>query len=334
MLKKNGKCDLDLEIEKIKIINKIIKLVNCRKYIPIINIFNSNIQLDVFIYKQIIKNSNYGPIRYSNYVMSNYIMSALPVNCMDVVKILKKSNNIGLVLSLRENDELYAKCSIIKKIVVNKNPDIKIMLPIFWRFHISDYGVQNVDLIKSLIDNLLTYVKNTNKNVFIHCHSGHGRSGMILCCIFAVQLLKEFILIIKQSKIINKYVGHIFLSYFDQGTFNKYNFNSEAIYTREIATAIFKISQIMVMASLRFHRKTDSETHRKELKQIIVPETLNQEEVSINIIILYINEYITNGFLNVYINDINDDSHDKYINKFGKPLWPMTKNIGLGPSQP
>lgn len=315
----------------LEIINKIIDLVYCKKSMPIINVLNPNMPFNFMLYGHIMKNSTYGPTRYSNQILPNFIMSALPINCSDVGQILNKSNNIGLVLSLRENDELYSKCRILKKIINKKQPDVEINLPIFWRFIIPDFGVQNPESIKSLIDSLLNYTKTTNKKVFIHCLGGHGRTGTIACCVFAIYLLEQFILVFKkQSNISNKYIGHTFLSFFDQGTFNKYKFKSEALYIRAIATAIFKISQIIIIGSLRFHRQTDSESYRKDLKQIKVPETHNQDETVINVIISYINEYITNGVFGIHVEDIEDDpeTYKYFINEIGELSWPYAKNIG------
>lgn len=216
--------------------------------------------------------SNYGPTDSSNWLTKYILIGRQPNNCEEIKKII--DSDITIFLSLREYEEEYVKC--IKLIKKNYKKCI------FTRFNIPDFGTRDADLIKSLIDNIINYIKINKKKIMIHCLGGHGRTGMIIVPLIAVFL---FIKEIKNKKSIN---------YIDINEVNKWISFDDKI--NNVAENLFKKAQAYIMISLRMHRKTNS-SNLKTMKQIKIPETHAQDNIAKEVIKIYINNYLRTGKL-------------------------------------
>lgn len=216
--------------------------------------------------------SKYGPTDSSNWLTKYILIGRQPNNCEEVKKII--DSNITIFLSLREYEEDYIKC--IKSVSKNYK---KYM---FTRFNIPDFGTRDADLIKSLIDNIINYIKINKKKIMIHCLGGHGRTGMIIVPLIVVLL---FIKEIKNNKSIN---------YINIDETSKWTSFDDKI--NNVVENLFKKAQAYIMISLRLHRKTNS-SNLKTIKQIKIPETHAQDNIAKEVIKIYINNYLRTGDL-------------------------------------
>jgi protein-tyrosine phosphatase len=264
------------------------------------------------------KHSIEGPLVYSNKIYSNVIMSAIPYSCSDL-EILVNKENINMIISLRENNELYQYCKNIK------NP------PIFWRYLIPDFGYQDPQNFKALIDNIYNYTENSNekKKVLIHCLGGHGRTGSVACSLIALKFfllnnnIKNLLIAFenKHFKLNHSTEPNVPLNLLE----NKKNIDE---FIRNISFLIFKLSQIYVMSSLRIHRETDREQTRPNPHQMLVPETPAQNDMVINVIMDYIHDYLNNEmFLNPDTQTIDKCNDNEIVNFMGNRAWLCASNI-------
>lgn len=280
------------------ILNDICKLLNIEN----LTLPDFNIELSTFMSllfnKYNVNNTN--TLQYSHWVYNNQLlMSALPPTCEDLKSIIE-TNKISMIISLRENDELYQRCS---------NLTIK---PIFWRFRIPDFGYQDAEDFKALIDNIINYIKSDNNHkVMVHCLGGHGRSGSVICSVIAI-------LVILQSDDLQPILQDLKSRYkFTYNSANSidvrmldnmiktHNINDIDHLIHEITKKIFILSQIYVMLSLRMYRITDNKNYRPDIKQILVPETHAQNEMVIEVIKLFLHEYLINDTFNFDIPHTN-----------------------------
>ena len=265
--------------------------------------------------------NNTNTLQYSHWVYNNQIlMSAIPTNCNDINYIIDK-NQINMVISLRENDELYQKCNL---------NNIK---PIFWRFRVPDYGYQDPHDFKALIDNIINYVANKQNKIMIHCLGGHGRTGSVICSIIAILVILQqtkFQHILKELIILNKIPksNSISIPIIDNIKNKNIKLTNIGILTDFIARKVFVLSQIYVILSLRMYRKTDGIDYRDTIHKILVPETHAQNEMVINVIKLFIQEYVNNGkFMFDIKNKNNCDTG--VLNANFEESWKCAKNVEL-----
>jgi hypothetical protein len=260
--------------------------------------------------------SNYGPTKYSNWVIDDYLlMGAVPYNCNDLETLI--NSGVTLFLSLREDDEIYQLC--YREKTLNENI-------IFWRFRIPDFDTKDPEDVKAVVDNILNYLnKNSNKKVMIHCQGGHGRTGTITCCILAVLLMNKYFPK-NIFKVLSEIKNKINLLKYKQENF--IIFQKEII---ELSETIFKYVQFYVTLSLATHRKTDS-LDFKEVNNIIVPETPAQKVLVCEVIRLYIEFYLRNNYFITSENHLdfyNECNKNKtFLNNEFKEIWkcPLFKN--------
>ena len=258
------------------------------------------------------KNCSNGPTIYSNWILNNkLLMGAIPKDCDDMNKLID-DGKINLFISLREDDEIYQNC--------NNNTTIK---PIFWRFRIPDFNTRDVEDVKTLVDNIINYLLTRNEKIMIHCLGGHGRTGTIICCIIAVLLFlnkNDNINLVNSNDNINNIINSKLIK-IKKIT----NFKDTEKEILELSEKIFKYSQFYVMLSLSTFRITDSLLDNFKLpEKIKVPEISSQDLLVMNVIKLYIENYLRNGFINTTLSKINEDKCGKkenYINEEGKPIW-------------
>jgi hypothetical protein len=122
--------------------------------------------------------------------------------------------------------------------------------------------------------------------------------------------------LIKSNKLINKLISIHKISNID-------------ILIEEISEKVFKLSQIYTMLSLRNYRVTDNINYRENIHAILVPETSAQNEMVIDVIKLFIREYLINGkfYFNIEsVKECNDISikNTNFIN-----AWLCPANISL-----
>jgi hypothetical protein len=285
-----------------------------------------NIELSTFMSllfnKYNVNNTN--TLQYSHWVYNNQLlMSALPPTCEDLKSIIE-TNKISMIISLRENDELYQRCS---------NLTIK---PIFWRFRIPDFGYQGAEDFKALIDNIINYIKSDNNHrVMVHCLGGHGRTGSVICSVIAILvILQSYKLqpILKDLKSRYKFIynsNNLIDVRIIDNMMKMYDINSIDHLIHKITENIFILSQIYVMLSLRMYRITDNKNYRPDIKQILVPETHAQNEMVIEVIKLFLQEYLINDKFNFDI--INTDTSIKNT-KYDK-AWKCPINISKDDSK-
>jgi len=254
------------------------------------------------IKKQCKINSSAGPTIYSNWALNNnLLMGAIPKDCNDLQTII--DNGINLFISLREDDEIYQNCK-------NTNNDNK---PIFWRFRIPDFNTRDVEDVKTLVDNIINYMENNKGKIMVHCLGGHGRTGTIICCVIAVFLLNNNLLTNNKNSIETKL----------KNLKNSKELEKEIL---ELAEEIFKYAQFYVMLSLSTYRKTDS-LLKKTPQNIKVPEISSQDLLVINVIKLYIENYLRNDFVNISLSKIEgrECGDIKNKNEEGNPIWKCAK---------
>ena len=248
------------------------------------------------IKEQCNKNSSAGPTIYSNWALNNkLLMGAIPKDCNDLQTIINEG--INLFISLREDDEIYQNCT-------NTNNNNK---PIFWRFRIPDFNTRDVEDVKTLVDNIINYLENNEGKIMVHCLGGHGRTGTIICCVIAVSLLNN----------------NIHLQNLKDKSLKFKELEKEIL---ELAEKIFKYAQFYVMLSLSTYRKTDS-LLIKTPQNIKVPEISSQDLLVINVIKLYIENYLRNGFVNISLSKIKgtECGGKTHINEEGTPIWKCAK---------
>ena len=307
------------------------------------NITNNNLttyMLNLFI-KYKVNNKN--TLQYSHWVYNNQIlMSAIPTDCNDINHIIN-INKINMVISLRENDELYQRCDLDKKLLTqNSNYDdddyknYNRPKPIFWRFRVPDYGYQDPHDFKALIDNIINYVQNLENKIMIHCLGGHGRTGSVICSIIAIlvilqenifkTILKELITLNNLPKIDNLSESNNMPEINKIITKNN-TLTNIGMLTNFIARKVFVLSQIFVMLSLRMYRKTDGIDYRDTIHKILVPETHAQNEMVINVIKLFIQEYVNNGNFMFNIDSEDNCTNNKIWNANFEKSWKCAQNV-------
>jgi hypothetical protein len=251
-------------------------------------------------------------------------MSALPSKCKEIKHIVD-INKIDMIISLRENDELYQRCTELES------------KPIFWRFRIPDFGYQDANDFKAFIDNIINYIYKTEKKIMIHCLGGHGRTGSVMCSVIAIlvvlqqpifkEILKE---LFKLNNSINKDCYKVESSKILYKLIKKNNITNIEMLIEKISNYVFLLSQIYVILSLRKYRITDNINYREKIHAIVVPETSAQNEMVIDVIKIFLREYLINGKFNFDIisaEKCNDNSNFKNTNF--KNAWLCAKNIDL-----
>jgi hypothetical protein len=290
-------------------------------YISLDNKLNDfNIDISSFMEKLFVKYNvgNTNTLRYSHWVYNNQLlMSALPPNCTDLKSIID-INKISMIISLRENDELYQRCQELTT------------KPIFWRFRIPDFGYQGAEDLKALIDNIINYIKSDNNHkVMVHCLGGHGRTGSVICSVIAVLVIlqsKELQLILKDLQSRYKFTydskESINVTIIDN-IIKTHKINDIDHLIHEITEKVFILSQIYVMLSLRMYRITDNKNYRPDIKQVLVPEIHAQNEMVIEVIKLFLQEYLINGKFNFEINNTTEVIRNTNFEK----AWKCPTNI-------
>jgi hypothetical protein len=161
--------------------------------------------------------------------------------------------------------------------------------------------------------------------------SGHGRTGIISCCLIASLLFLSNSFVIdhlnkikgvKKNTLSSEEIKKLIHALIND--FDKTNNNSDIYKLRPVARNIFKLSQIYIMISLRLFRKTN-------LKQNLVPDNANQINAIYNVIYSYLIDYMTNGKFSFDIStaDAKDKCEEStFTNNDDQKLWPCAKNVG------
>ena len=106
----------------------------------------------------------------------------------------------------------------------------------------------------------------------IHCLGGHGRTGTVVCPLIAILIFFKDII-----KNVNKNEKLIWKEWDEK--------------INNIALELFIRAQAYIMLSLRCHRETNK-ADLKTMKEIKIPETHAQDNVALDIIKLYIKDYL------------------------------------------
>ena len=314
---------LDNEDEDICIMNKILGELKLNKNLFLnLEINNLTDYMNNLFLKYKVNNND--TLQYSHWLYNNQLlMSAMPSNCEDIEHIVDV-NKIDMIISLRENDELYQKCTELE----NK--------PIFWRFRIPDFGYQNASDFKALIDNIINYIYKTQKKIMIHCLGGHGRTGSVMCSIIGILVILQqdiFQTILtelyKLNNSIDKDCSKLKSDNILYKLIKENNISNIEMFTEVISNKVFLLSQIYVIFSLRKYRITDSINYRENIHAIVVPETSAQNEMVIDVIKLFLREYLINGKFNFDIVSTKKCNDSKIKNTNFKNAWLCAKNIDI-----
>jgi protein tyrosine phosphatase len=222
------------------------------------------------------KTNAFGPTDSNSWIHPQILIGSIPNNCVGIKAIVDKGN-ISAFLSLRENNELYQYCKLEK---TDDSINSKYKKLVFLRFGINDFNIPtNISDTMATIDNIINYINQDSKNkLMIHCRGGHGRTGIITCCVLALLLLETKLYKIQMDKI------------------KTTSFNDANIQILELVKILFKIVQAYTMVNLRAYRKTDWKCIKK-IDLVLIPETHIQDNFIKDVIKAYIIKYIKYGFL-------------------------------------
>lgn len=140
---------------------------------------------------------NENPTDYSNWVipgkvaMGSYPFPKTKFNHLDIL-IAKKFN---VFVCLVENSEIK-KYGDYRSYVQSKNPS-----SLFYFVQIKDCGIVPDNDLAMIVYKVYRFLKKKRK-VYIHCYAGHGRSGVVACCLlqmyynfessFALSMIRSF----------------------------------------------------------------------------------------------------------------------------------------------
>lgn len=277
--------------------------------------------LDLFVKYKV---NNTDTLQYSHWVYNQQLlMSSIPPSCKDI-KYIIDNNKINMIISLRENDELYQRCSELE----NK--------PIFWRFRIPDFGYQDPNDLKALIDNIINFIYLSPNKLMVHCLGGHGRTGSVICSVIAILVILQqsnFVEIMKELyDLYNSTNKDCSLVQSDKIIHNfiiKHKLTNIEMLISEISEKVFLLSQVYVILSLRKYRVTDNINYRENIHAVLVPETPAQNEMVIDVIKLYIREYLINGKFYFEIISTKDCGDPSIKNTNFKNAWLCPSNVAF-----
>jgi len=132
------------------------------------------------------------PTANTNYLLSDQILvGGYPLkdseesdanelfDCNNISSIIKTGRNIFINLTTKyEKNKYYKYMNIVTDKVDN---------PIFINYEIEDHDIPNdINSFRRFIKLLYVLIKDKTNKLYIHCAGGHGRTGLVCCC-----LLKE-----------------------------------------------------------------------------------------------------------------------------------------------